>query len=162
MQINKAKEKLKSGQAVLGCFVRYPNPGLVEFLGYQSWDYILFDAEHGTIEPEDCENMARAADLRGITSMVRVTTNQPHIILRYMDTGVQGLLVPWVNSATEAENAVRAVKYDPRGNRGLAGVRAAEYGQVVPLGEYVVQSNGQTLVALQVETKHAVDHIDEI
>jgi len=162
MQVNKAKEKLKSGQTVFGCFVRYPSAGLVEVLGYQPWDFILFDAEHGVIEPHDCEAMVRAAELRGVTAQVRVTTNQPHVILRYMDSGVQGLHVPWVNSAAEAEAAVKSVKYYPRGIRGLAGVRAADYGQTISLGEYTTQANAQTMIILQVETEQAVEQIAEI
>src|SRR5258708_28418701 len=89
-------------------------------MGYQPWDLLVFDGEHGNIEYADCENMVRAAELRDITPIVRVPNNQPHIILRYMDTGVQGLHVPWVNSAAEAEQVVRSVKYHPRGIRGLA------------------------------------------
>ncbi len=98
MKTNATKAKLNAGETVFGCFVRYPSSGLVELLGYQPWDFIVFDAEHGTIEPGDCEDMARAAELRGVTPVVRVTTNQPHIILRFMDTGAQGLHVPWVKN----------------------------------------------------------------
>ncbi|MHB8630121.1 MAG: HpcH/HpaI aldolase family protein [Aggregatilineales bacterium] len=162
MQKNQTKAKLKTGGTVYGCFVRYPSAGLVEVIGYQPWDFIVFDGEHGTIEPRDCENMVRAAELRGVTPIVRVTTNQPHIILRFMDTGAQGLHVPWVNSTIEAEQAVRAVKYHPRGIRGLAGVRAADYAQTMPLSEYVQQANAETLVVIQIETQQAVEHLPEI
>ena len=162
MQKNTTKAKLKAGETVFGCFVRYPDPGLIEFLGYQGWDYLVFDGEHGTVEPRDCENMTRAAELRGVTPIIRVTTNQQPVILRFLDTGAQGLLVPWVQSAAEAEAAVRSVKYQPLGNRGLAGVRAADYGQTQSLGEYVEQANAETLVVLQIETAQAVDRLPEI
>jgi 4-hydroxy-2-oxoheptanedioate aldolase len=159
---NTTKAKLKAGQTVFGCFVRYPDAGLVEVLGYQDWDFIVFDGEHGVIEPRDCENMVRAAELRRITPIVRATTNMPPIILRYMDSGAQGLHVPWVNSAAEAEAAVRAVKYHPRGIRGLASVRAADYGQAAPLAEYVQQANAETLIAIHIETIDAVRQLPEI
>ena len=162
MQTNNTKAKLKSGQTVYGCFVRYPSASLVEVLGYQPWDFIVFDGEHGTIDPQDCENMVRAAELRGVTPIIRVTTNQPPIILRYMDSGAQGLHVPWVNTAAEAEAVVRAVKYEPRGNRGLAFIRAADYGQTVPLGEYVQKANAETLVTIHIETITAVENLAEI
>lgn len=162
MHNNLAKAKLKIGDAVYGCFVRYPSAGLVEVLGYQPWDFMVFDGEHGTLEPGDCEHMVRAAELRGLTPMVRVTTNQPHIILRFMDTGVQGLHVPWVNSAAEAEQVMLSVKYHPRGIRGLAGVRAADYAQTVPLSEYVQHSNDETLVVVQIETQQAIEQLPEI
>jgi len=159
---NATKAKLKAGETVHGCFLRSPDASLVELLGFQSWDFLVFDSEHGTIEPRDCENMVRAAELRGVTPIVRVTTNLPPIILRFMDSGAHGLHVPWVNSATEAEAAVRAVKYHPRGIRGLAGVRAADYAQTVPLGEYVAQANAETLVVIHIETAQAVERLPEI
>lgn len=162
MRTNTAKARLKAGETVFGCFVRYRDASLVEVLGYQGWDFIVFDGEHGTLEPHDCENMVRAAELREVTPIVRVTTNRPHIILRYMDVGAQGLHVPWVNSAAEADAAVRSVKYYPRGIRGLAGVRAADYAQVTPLSEYVQQANAETLVVIHIETAEAVERLPEI
>jgi 2-keto-3-deoxy-L-rhamnonate aldolase RhmA len=162
MRTNTAKARLKAGEAIYGCFVRYPDPGLVEFMGYQPWDFLVFDGEHGVLEPRDCENMVRAADVRGMTPMVRVPTNQPATILRLMDTGAQGLIVPWVNSAAEAEAAVRSVKYHPRGQRGLAGVRAADYGQAGTLGDYTQQANAETMVVVQVETAAAVEQAGAI
>lgn len=162
MRTNTTKAKLKAGETVFGCFVRYPDPSLVEVLAYQPWDFLVFDAEHGTVSPRDCENMVRAAELRGVTPLVRVTTNTPPIILRYLDTGAQGLHVPWVNSAAEAMAAVRAVKYHPEGTRGLAGARAADYAQTIPFDQYVIQANQETLVVVQVETAEAVERLPEI
>ena len=157
MQINTTKAKIKAGQATYGCFVRYPDATLIEVLGYQGWDFLVFDGEHGTIEPKDCEHMTRAAELRGVTPIVRVTTNLTPIILRYMDTGAHGLMVPWINTAEQAEAAVRAVKYGPRGMRGLAGVRASDFAQVGTLGDYVQKANAETMIVLQVETAEAID-----
>jgi len=159
---NTTKAKLKAGETVFGCFVRYPAPNLVEVLGYQGWDFMVFDAEHAALEPRDCENMVRAAELRGVTPIVRVTTNLQPIILRFLDTGAQGLHVPWVSSAAEAEAAVRSVKYRPRGIRGLASVRAADYGQEISFREYVQQANAETLVVIQIETSEAVERLPEI
>jgi 4-hydroxy-2-oxoheptanedioate aldolase len=104
----------------------------------------------------------RASELRQVTPLVRVTTNEPHIILRFLDTGVQGIQVPMINSAEEAIKAVRAAKFSPFGIRGLAGSRAADYGQTVPFNEYVLQANSNTLLAVQIETSEAVDRVSEI
>ena len=162
MRTNATKAKLLSGETVYGCFVRYPDPGLAEVMGYYGWDFLGFDAEHGALEAGTCENMVRSAELRGVTPMVRVTTNQPHVILRLLDTGAQGLHVPWVNSPSEADAAVQAVKYHPRGKRGLASVRAADYAQAGPLSEYVKQANRETLVVIQIETAQAVEQLPAI
>ena len=162
MRHNVTKEKLKNGQTVLGCFVRYPNAALVEVLGYCGWDFICFDGEHGSIEPADCEQMTRAAELQGVTPIVRVPVNQQHVILRFLDTGAHGLHVPMVNSAADAEAVVQSVKYQPRGSRGLAGVRASDYGQGIPFIEYVAVANTETLISIHIETEAAVDHLPEI
>lgn len=162
MKKNATKSKLAAGETVLGCFVRYPDAALVEVLAYQPWDFLVFDAEHGIIEARDVENMVRAAELHAVTPVVRVTTNQPPILLRFLDTGAQGVQVPWVSSGEEAENAVRAVKYHPRGIRGLAGVRASDYGQRGTLDNYVQFANNETLIVLQIETMQAVKRLAEI
>jgi 4-hydroxy-2-oxoheptanedioate aldolase len=162
LQKNTTKAKLHAGETVFGCFVRYPDASLIEVQGYLGWDFLVFDGEHGTLEPRDCENLVRSAELRGVTPIVRVTTNFAPVILRFLDTGAQGLHVPWIQTAEDAERAVRAVKYFPRGNRGLAGVRAADFAQVGSLGDYIARANAETLVVLQIESVGAVEQLPKI
>jgi len=162
VRTNHIKAKLKAGETVHGCFIRYPDASLIEVQGYFGWDFLIFDAEHGTLEPRDCENMVRAADLRNVTSLVRVTTNTAPTILRLMDTGVQGVHVPWVNTAAEAERAVRSVKYHPLGSRGLAGVRAADFAQAGTFGDYVQTANSETMLVLQIESPEAINELPAI
>jgi 4-hydroxy-2-oxoheptanedioate aldolase len=162
MRTNTTKAKLKAGETVLGSFVRTPDPSIIEFLGYQGWDFLTIDAEHGTIDPQQCEQMVRAAELTGVTPLVRVTTNQPPILLRFLDTGAQGVHVPWVNTQEQAEQALQSIKYQPRGIRGLAGVRAMTYGQTMNYAEYVEKANAETLTVIQVETAEAVNNVEAI
>ncbi|MGH9340654.1 MAG: HpcH/HpaI aldolase family protein [Acidobacteriota bacterium] len=162
MKQNKTKAKLKAGETVLGCFVRYPDAALIEVLGYYGWDFLVFDAEHGTIEARHCENMVRAAELQDVTPIVRVTTNQAPVILRLMDTGAQGLHIPMINSLPDAQAAVASVKYHPCGGRGLAGVRASDYGQAGSYADYCATANAETLIAAHIETGKAVDHLPDI
>ena len=86
---NKTKAKLKAGETVHGCFSVIPTPAFIEVQGYLGWDFLVFDGEHGTLEPRDCENLVRAAEVRDVTPLVRVTTNSAPVILRFMDTGAQ-------------------------------------------------------------------------
>ena len=158
---NLTKAKLATGAAVFGCFVRTAEPQLVEYVAMLGWDFLVFDAEHGSLEPREVEDLCRAVEPRGTTPLVRVTTNDAPTILRFLDTGAHGVHVPWVNSAADAERAVRSVKYTPRGIRGLAGSRASEWGLREPVGEYVQRANRETLVVIQVETQDAVDAIDD-
>jgi 4-hydroxy-2-oxoheptanedioate aldolase len=158
---NRTKAKLTAGEPAFGCFVRTPEPQLIEYVGLLGWDFLVFDAEHGPLQPREVENLCRAIEPHGTTPMVRVTTNDAPTILRFLDIGAHGVHVPWVNSAAEAERAVRAVKYSPRGTRGLAGSRASEWGLREPIEAYVERANRETLVVIQVETQEAVDAIDD-
>ena len=164
MRTNQTKARLKAGETVFGCFYRYPEPGLVEVLGQQGWDFVLLDGEHGTLNPSDCENLVRAAELHGLTPLVRVTTNQAAVTLRYLDTGVQGVQIPMVNTAQEAEYAVQSAKFGPRGGRGLAASRAASYGQTpgFTFKDYTARANAETLIIAQVETVAGVERLAEI
>lgn len=158
---NTTKAKLAAGETVFGCFVKYAEPTFAEFVAMQGWDFLIFDGEHGTLDPRDLEGLCRAAELRGVTPLARVTTNQPQIILRYLDTGIHGVQVPWVNTAEGVEQAVQSAKYGPRGMRGLAGSRASEWGMNEPIGDYTVRANRETMVIIHIETITAVEAIDE-
>ncbi|MCY4526858.1 MAG: aldolase/citrate lyase family protein [Anaerolineaceae bacterium] len=159
---NSSKAKLRNGDCVYGCFFRTPDPTLAEFMGYLGWDFLILDAEHGSLDPNRAEDMVRALELRGVTPLVRVTTNQPHVLLRFLDAGAQGVHVPWVDSAADAERALQAIKYQPRGMRGLAGVRPATFAQDLSFPDYVARANEETLVVLQLESAEAVDNLEDI
>lgn len=162
MRINKAKAKLQAGEPILGIFVGFPSPTIVELCGIAGFDFVVIDAEHGPMNPQSCEDMVRAADATGITPIIRVAQNVPQVILRYLDIGALGIHMPIVNTRAEAERLVQAVKYPPQGRRGLASVRAASYGLVEPLADYVVEANKQTLVVSHVENVEAVNNLDEL
>ena len=158
---NDVRRRLAEGGEVFGCFLRYAEPLLAEFVALQGWDFLVFDGEHGTLEPRDVEGLTRAAQVRGTTPFARVPTNQAHDVLRFLDTGVHGIHVPWVNTAAEAEAAVTAAKYGPRGQRGLAGGRASDWGVTEPIGDYTRRANEETMVVVHIETTEAVAAIDD-
>jgi 4-hydroxy-2-oxoheptanedioate aldolase len=161
MLANTTKAKLAAGDPVFGCFMRYAEPSLAEYVAMLGWDFLVFDAEHGMLQPGEVEDLCRALDLRGVTPIARVTTNQPHIILRFLDAGIHGVHVPWVNSPEGVERAVRSVKYAPRGERGLAGTRASEWGLREPIDAYVERANRETMVVIHIETREAVAAIED-
>lgn len=148
--------------AVKGLFVLDNSPANVEALGYAGFDFVVIDTEHGPNDIAAVEHMVRAAEIGGVTPIVRVTKNDPANILRALDVGAGGIVVPQVNSGEAARQAVRAAKYGPEGERGLAGiVRAARYG-FRPLGEYLAEANERTVVIVQVEDIKAVAALGEI
>ncbi|MEM2988866.1 MAG: aldolase/citrate lyase family protein [Candidatus Bathyarchaeia archaeon] len=162
MRKNPVKEKLRSGEAVIGAFCNIPSPAAVEILGLLGFDFAIIDAEHGIPDLETVEHMVRAAEAVGITPLVRIALNLQQNILRYLDAGAMGIQIPLVNSVAEAEAVVRSAKYPPMGRRGLAAVRAGGYGIGRPLGDYVKMANEETLVIVQVETVDAVRNAADI
>lgn len=164
MHANQAKKKLRAGETVIGTYVRYGEPAISEVLCYLGYDFLMFDGEHAPIGERECENLARVCELTGVTSIARVPSNQPWIIGRHLDVGIQGIQVPMVNSGAEATAAARAAKYAPLGGRGLAGARAAKYGQVLPFSypAHIAKSNEETMVIAQVETPEAIENLTAI
>src|SRR5210317_91286 len=102
MRKNAVKEKIKNGGTAYGAFCMYREPRLIEFMGRLGWDFFILDGEHGTLDAKDFEAMSRAADVVETTAIVRVPAQDPHLILRALDAGAQGVQVPWVNSGAEA------------------------------------------------------------
>ena len=137
---------------------------MAEILCHMGYDYLLFDGEHAPIGDKECENLARVCELMGVTPISRVPANQTWMISRRLDTGIQGIQIPMVNSAAEAEAAIRAAKYAPLGIRGLAGARAANYGQKLPFSypEHVEFCNRESMVIVQVETAQSIEALPEI
>lgn len=162
MRKNLTKEKIKAGQAAYGVFINISCPSIVEVIGLLGFDFVLIDAEHGPMDLETCENMIRAADRVNTTPLVRIAMNMQQNILRYLDSGALGVQLPLLNTKADVENVVRSVRYRPEGRRGLAGVRANDWGLSGPLGEYVKTANEENLVICQIETMEAVDNLKEI
>lgn len=161
-RVNEVKAKLNNGEAVVGSFCNLPSPEAVELLGWAGFDFVIIDAEHGPQGPETVAHMVRGAEASGTTPLVRVATNEPQNILRYLDTGAQGLQMPMVNGPTDAQRAVGAALYPPQGRRGLAGVRAAGFGLRESVADYAASANEEMLVIVQIETMEALVNRDAI
>lgn len=162
MRKNLTKAKIKAGETAYGVFVNVGSPSLVEIIGHIGFDYALLDAEHSPMDLETCENMVRAADSVNITPIIRIAMNVQQNILRYMDAGALGVVLPMLNTKADAEAVVKSVRYRPEGQRGLAGVRANNWGITGPQSDYIKVANEENLVVTQIETMDAVKNLDEI
>jgi len=128
MRLNTTKQKLQQGKVVFGAIIPENAPGLVEYCGAIGFDFVFLDGEHGAIEPSDVENLCRAADAFNVTPIARVPNGQPSTLLRFLDRGVQGVIVPHINTAAQAAAVADASRYYPMGHRGAAGGRAHDHG----------------------------------
>ncbi len=162
MRENRVKAKIRQGKLAIGAHVNLADPALVEIIGLAGFDAAFIDMEHSAFDFKLIQEMTRACDLVGITSLVRVPDNNPKTILRILDMGVQGIQVPHIANRDDALAAVKAVRYAPLGERGMGGrTRATQYG-AVPSREHIATSNSEILLAVMVEDKEAITQLEDI
>ena len=163
MKENRVKRILSEGGLALGTHVGgIADPQIVEIIGLAGFDAAFIDMEHTPYDLRDVQLAVMAAERAGITPIVRTPGFDPAFILRLLDMGVQGIQVPHVSSAETTREAVRAIRYPPLGERGMAaGSRAADYGRI-PLVEHMAASNREILLACMIEDMAAVERIEEI
>lgn len=162
MKKNYLKKALQDGKVVLGPFLKFTDPAVVEIMGFAGFDFVIIDEEHGPISVENAQNMIRAAESAHITPIIRVGNNDEALILRALDIGAQGIEIPQVNSKSDAVRAVKSVKYSPQGERGVCRyVRAANYSSMDKF-EYFKSANEETIIIAHIEGVEGVNNLDEI
>jgi len=152
---NRVKRKLERGE--LATVLSGGTPDAVDSLGPLGFDGVWIETEHGSIDFADIPNLTRAADLWGMTSIVRVNRNVPGIIYRTFDVGTQGVVVPHVNTADEARAVVDAGKFAPIGHRGIGGSR-----QGLGVSDFLTHANDETLLVILIEDIVAIENLSEI
>lgn len=157
---NRVKRLLQEGKVAVGYWLTLPSPSVAEILGALPLDWLLVDLEHSPIGWETFEDMLRGLRGAEVVPLVRVPSGEPAVLKRALDRGPWGVVVPLVSSAEEARQVVAACRYPPEGIRGVAGTRASGYGATLP--EYFSTWNREVLVACQVETVRALEHVDDI
>jgi len=159
--LNTFKNKLQSGKAVYGPFMKTGDPAFVEIAGYAGFDFVVLDMEHGPVSFENLQNLIRAATIAGVAPIVRTSDSNDISISRALDLGACGVQIPQVQSADEALSCIKAAKFNPDGERGVCRfVRAAKY-TAVPRNEYFSMANN-ALVILQLEGEKAIANLGEI
>lgn len=154
------KTRLEAGDTLFGLWSTLSSPNVAELLGGAGFDWILFDAEHAPIELSELVHLLRAARGSSAHLAVRVPWNDPVLIKRVLDLGVQTLFVHFVQNAEEAAAAVAACRYPPAGRRGVAGAtRASDYGRDK---SYLKQADMGLSIIVQIETLEALDNLERI
>ena len=159
---NLVKEKVAAREPVYGVFVGSTSPLDIEIMAVAGFDFVLIDGEHGPMGADIAYPMVLAAEVRGIEAFARVGQNDRQVILKFLDIGVSGVMIPQVNNGAQAVDAVKATKYWPDGTRGLAGGRTFDWGVNRPAPEMVPELNHRLFTMLQFEHIDALDHLDEI
>jgi 4-hydroxy-2-oxoheptanedioate aldolase len=162
LRTNRTKAKILSGQVAFGANPDIDHPAMVELIGHMGYDWVFLDAEHGSWTVADIAEGVRAAETVGLTAVVRVPHNSPHVILRYLDQGAHGIIVPHVNTREDAEAAVQATRYGPVGRRGFGGLKAHEYQVSGSWADRIASANRETLLIGLIEEEAAVTNLEAL
>ncbi len=160
MLASKIKQTFKEGKVSIGSWISMAHVSIAEILASAGYDWVVVETEHTAIDVSEVLRLIIAIERHGATPLVRLAWNDPIQAKAVLDSGAAGVLVPMVNSKTEAELAVQSVKFPPLGSRGVGLARAQGYG--LTFDEYVKNANRDGLLMLQIEHIDAVNNIDEI
>ena len=160
--VSVSRKPQRSGFPGIGCWVNIFDPVIGELVGYCGYDYAMIDMEHSPAGIDQALSLIRAVQSGGAKALVRVPDKQARWLGRLMDMGADGVMVPMVNSAQEAQALAAACIYAPEGTRGMATsiVRASGYG--VSTEHYLKNYRDDFMLLLQIETAEAVDAAQEI
>ena len=157
------KAKLQDGGLAIGTMIsEIRNPNLAYMLAQCGYDFFIIDNEHGAYSPESVSNMIAGARGAGIPVIVRIPEIRREAIMKPLDSGAAGLLVPMVNSADQAREVISFAKYPPMGNRGAALSRAHSLYSRPKAAEYLAQANAATFIAVQAESLEAIENLESI
>ena len=154
------RSRLQKKELVIGSWITLGHPAIAEIMCKAGFDWLAVDLEHSAITIREAEELIRIIDLSGSTPLVRLTSNNVDQIKRVMDSGAHGVIVPMVNSVLDAEKAVSAVYYPPRGSRGVGLARAQGYGET--FNHYIEWLNENAVVIVQIEHIDAVSNLKDI
>lgn len=157
---NPVKKALLEKKVTIGTWIQLGHPGIAEIFANSGFDWIVADCEHTDIDIGSFYALVRGVYGRGTVMFARVRENSTMAIRQVLDAGAGGVIVPMVNSAEEARNAVKAAKFPPDGIRGSAYFRANNWG--IDAEAYAKDANRDIAVVVMIETKEAVENIDEI
>ena len=158
---NFAKRVTDSDSAQVGLFISSGSETNAEIAASAGFDWLLIDAEHSPYGLETVTSLLRTVAAYPATPVVRIPVNDTVLIKQYLDLGAQNLMVPMVHNAEQAEKAVAAMHYPPRGVRGI-GAALARSSRFNGVGDYLNKSSETVSLTVQVESAEAVENAAEI
>lgn len=155
---NPVKKKWNEGQATVGGWIWIPNSFSAEVMARQDFDFLVLDTQHGAMDFDAAFPVIQTITASGMPVFVRVGWNDPRLIMKYLDAGAYGIIVPMVNTREEAERAVAACRYPPEGIRSAGPFRAS----ISAGANYQAEANGEIACVVMIETAEAVGNLEEI
>ena len=158
MKTNTAKAKWKNGEVTHGAWLSIPSSFSAEVMAHQPYDWINIDMQHGVIDYQVAVTMLQAINTTETIPFVRVPWNEPGIIMKMLDAGAMGVIIPMVNTVEEAKAAVGACRYFPNGYRSFGPTRVS----LRQGSDYYAKSGDEIAVIPMIETQQALDNLDDI
>ena len=160
MPRNSFKLALLAGQQQIGLWCTLSSPYAIDVVADAGFDWLMIDTEHSPADVPEVLDQLQAIAGHAPSAIVRPASNDPVLIKRLLDIGVQTLLVPCIESADQARAAVAAVRYPPNGIRGVSALtRATRFGRVK---DYPAKADAEVCLLLQIETRAGLDALEQI
>jgi 4-hydroxy-2-oxoheptanedioate aldolase len=157
---NEFKRAIRSGSTPIGTWHMSGSPAVAEAQGCAGFDFVVIDMEHAPIDPPQLVDLLRALAVTRTPGVVRTPWNDMVMVKRALDAGAQTLMLPFVQTADEARQAVAYTRYPPEGVRGVAGMnRGAGFGTIAGYHRHAAE---ELCVIVQVETITALERLEEI
>ncbi|MBT7369054.1 MAG: 2,4-dihydroxyhept-2-ene-1,7-dioic acid aldolase, partial [Gammaproteobacteria bacterium] len=158
MRPNHVLHAWRDDKPTVGCWLSMDSAFAAEAMAHSGFDWVCIDMQHGLLDYSDLRGMLQAISTTDTIPLVRVSWNQPGEIMKALDAGAYGIVVPLINNREEAERAVSACRYPPEGGRSFGPIRAAMYGG----RGYAAEANNEIACMVMIETAEALDNLDEI
>jgi len=158
MRKNKIKQMMLDNKPVLNGWLQIPSTVSAELMAHENWDALTIDMQHGLIDYNNALPILQTISSTDVVPLVRVNWNEPGQIMKILDAGCYGIICPMINNRKEAENFVQACMYPPNGFRSFGPMRGFLYGG----SDYPKHANTEILKFAMIETKEALDKLDEI
>lgn len=154
------KEKVKKGQVVMGTWCVIPSEHTANIIAKAGLDFVIIDMEHGAMDFEKALSMTMAVQAEGCSSIIRVPYLGESPILRALELGADGIIVPHIESGKDARDVARYSKYHPLGSRGFSPYTRS--GCYHSSQEHTARENERVLTAIMVENPKSVEDIEAI
>src|SRR3990172_7455434 len=158
MRPNTVKQLWREGKVAVGGWLGIPSSYSAEMMAHQGFDWLCIDTQHGAIDFSAALPMLQAISTTPTIPFVRVPWNDPSVIMKYLDAGAYGVIVPMIQTRADAEAAVAACRYPPEGMRSAGPFRASLYAGP----DYLAEANREVACVVMIETPQALDNLDAI
>jgi len=160
-KLKNIKKKIEAQEPVIGTVISLNDCNVSELLGLVGFDFTWIDSEHGPIDKKEIQLHIMAANAANAAAFVRVPWNDPVLVKPILEMGPDGIIFPYIRSAEEAKEAIKACTYPPKGVRGYGPRRAIRYG-MIDSAKYIEETESSFWKIIQIEHVDAVNNLEDI